>query len=132
MPFQNRYFVTFYECSSTFRAMAWRKIMHKDISLLWNATHSVSLDFTVITFDAIKCIQTTVKLPASVQVWGAISSKGPSPQRKVNVNMDSAKYQSDIIHYIDMTCKCVVLLKKGYISCMISCHAITLKVLEHS
>ena len=29
--------------------------------------------------------------------------------------MDSAKYESDIIHDIEMTCKCVVFLQKGYI-----------------
>ena len=49
-------------------------------------------------------------------------------QRNVNGNMDSAKYQSDI----GMTCECVVFLQKGYVLCMISRHAITLKVLEYS
>ena len=44
--------------------------------------------------------------------------------------MDSAKYQSDIIYDIGMTCECVVFLQKGYILCMISRHAITIKVLE--
>ena len=78
-----------------------------------------------------KCIQTTEKLPATVQVWGAISNGGLSLQRNVNGNMDSAKYQIDIIHDIEMTCECVVLLQKGYIF-MISCHAITLKVLDYS
>ena len=29
--------------------------------------------------------------------------------------MDSAKYRSDIIHYIKMTCECVVFPQKGYI-----------------
>ena len=62
--------------------MAWRKIMHKDISLHIH----ISLYFIVIvvfganrmrnTMYHAKCIQTTVKLPASVQVWGAISSRG--------------------------------------------------------
>ena len=61
-----------------------------------------------------KCIQTTVKLPATVQVWGAISNRGLSLQRNVNGNMDSAKYQSDTIHDIEMTCECVVFLQKGY------------------
>ena len=41
-----------------------------------------------------KLIQTTVKLPASVQIWGAISNRGQSLQRNVNGNMDSAKNQS--------------------------------------
>ena len=46
--------------------------------------------------------------------------------------MDSAKYQSDIIHDIEI-CECVVFPQNGYISSyMISRHAITLKVLEHS
>ena len=54
-----------------------------------------------------KCIQTTLKLPTSVQVWGAISNRGMSLQRNVNGNMDSAKYQSDIIHDLEMTCECV-------------------------
>ena len=29
--------------------------------------------------------------------------------------MDSAKYQSDIIHDIEIVCECVVFLQKGYI-----------------
>ena len=61
-----------------------------------------------------KCIQTTVKFPASVQVLGAISNRGMSLQRNVNGNMDSAKYQSDTIHDIEMTCEYVVFLQKGY------------------
>ena len=65
--------------------------------------------------DRAKCIQTTVKLPASVQVWGAISNRGLSLQRSVNGNMDSAKYQSDIIHDIEMICECVLFLQKGSI-----------------
>ena len=77
-------------------------------------------------------MQTTVKLPASVQIWGAIGNRGQSLQRNMNGNMDSAKYQSDHIHDNEMTCECVVFLQKGYILCMISCHAITLKVLEYS
>ena len=79
-----------------------------------------------------KLIQTTVKLPASVQIWGAIGNRGQSLQRNVNGNMDSAKYQSDIIHDNELTCEFVVFLQKEYILCMISCHAITLKVLEYS
>ena len=35
-----------------------------------------------------KCIQTNVKSPVSVQVWGAISSSSMSRLRKVNSNMD--------------------------------------------
>ena len=77
-----------------------------------------------------KCIQTTVKLPASVQIWKAIS-RGLS-QRSVNCNIDSAKYQSDIIHDIEMTCECIVFLQKGSILCMISSNAICLNVLEYS
>ena len=62
-----------------------------------------------------KCIETTVKMQAPVQVWGAISNRGPPLQRNVNGNIDSAKYQSDIIHDIEMTRECVVFLQKGYI-----------------
>ena len=77
--------------------------------------------------------QSTVKLPASMQVLGPISNRGLCLQRNENGNMDSAKYQSDIIHDIEMTCECVVFLQKGYIFlCMISRHAITLKVVEYS
>ena len=54
-----------------------------------------------------KCIQITVKSPVSVQVWGAISIRDLSLLRKLNGNMDSAKYQSDIIYDIEMTCECV-------------------------
>ena len=62
-----------------------------------------------------KCIQTTVKLLASVQVWGAISNRGLSLQRSLNGDMDSAKYQSDIIYDIEMACECVVFLQKRFI-----------------
>ena len=62
-----------------------------------------------------KCIQTIVNLRTSVQVWEAISNRGLSLQRNVNGNMDSVKYQSDFIHYIKMTCVCVVFLQMGYI-----------------
>ena len=68
--------------------------------------------------------QTTVKLPANVQVWGPISNRSLSLQRNVNGNMDSTKYQSDIIHDIEMTCECVVFIQKGYIFIhdLVPCH----------
>ena len=70
------------------------------------------------------CIQTTVKSPVSVQVWGAISINCLSFLRKFNGNMDSAKYQSNIIHHIEMACECVVFSQKGYIfvHCLAPCH----------
>ena len=42
----------------------------------------------------------------------------------MNGNMDSAKYQSDIIHDNEMTCECVVFLQKGYIFMhdLVPCH----------
>ena len=71
-----------------------------------------------------KSTQTTVKSPVSVQVWGAISSRGLSLLRKVNGNMDSANYQSDIIHDIEMTCEFIVFWQKGYILMhdLVPCH----------
>ena len=57
----------------------------------------------------------TVKSPESVQVCEAISDRCISLQRKVNGNMDSAKYQSDINHDIEILCECVVFPQKGYI-----------------
>ena len=53
-------------------------------------------------------------------------------REKMNGNMDSAKYQSYIIHDIEILCECVVLPQKDIFYTMISLHAITLKVLEHS
>ena len=61
------------------------------------------------------CIQATVKSPVSVQVSEAISSRYISLQRKVNCNMDIAKYQSDIIHDIEILCECFVFPQRGYI-----------------
>ena len=61
------------------------------------------------------CIQTTVKSPVSEQVWGAISSIYLSLLRKLNGNMDSAKYQNDIVHDIEIASACVVFAHKGYI-----------------
>ena len=89
-------------------------------------THSHESVFRVITIDTIVlfaanrmrnimlCIQTTVKLPVSVQVW-AISNRGLSFLRKMNGNMDSAKYQGDVIHDIKMVGECVMFPQKGYI-----------------
>ena len=93
--------------------MELRKIMNKDISLLWE--HNA---FTLVCISKsnnrhycrvwrkqneeyhAKCIQATVKSPV------AISSRCISLQRKMNGNMDSAKYQSesDIIHDIEILC----------------------------
>ena len=105
----------------------------------------ISLYFTVIAIDTIvvfwrkqneehhaKCIQVTVKSPVRVQVWGAISSRCLSLPRKMNGNMDSAKYQCDIIHDIEMLCEFIVFQKSDISLYMISRYAITLKVLEHS
>ena len=71
-----------------------------------------------------KCIQTAVKSPVSVQIWGAINSRGLSLLRIVNGSMDSANYQSDIIHDIEMTYECAVLPQKGYIFMhgLVPCH----------
>ena len=57
----------------------------------------------------------TVKSPESVQVCEAISDRCISLQREVNGNMDSAKYQSDSNHDIEILCECVVFPQKGYI-----------------
>ena len=48
--------------------------------------------------------------------------------------MDSAKYQSDIIHDFEILCECVVLCshRRDISIYMMSRHDITLKVLEHS
>ena len=54
----------------------------------------------------------TVKSPVSMQVFEAISSRYISLQRKVNGNMDSAKYQSDIIHDIEILQECLVFPQK--------------------
>ena len=57
----------------------------------------------------------TVKSPESVQVCETISDICISLQRKVNSNMESAKYQNYIIHDIEILCECVVFPQKGYI-----------------
>ena len=46
---------------------------------------------------------------------GAISSRCLSLLRKVNANMDSAKYKSCSIHDIEMTSECAVFPQKEYI-----------------
>ena len=80
----------------------------------------MSLYFTVITIDAIvvfganriRNIMLNIFRSESVQVYGTISSRGLSHLRKVNGSMDSAKYQSDIIHDIEMTSECYVFPQK--------------------
>ena len=48
------------------------------------------------------------------------------------MDMDSAKYQSDIIHDIEILCESIVFHRRDIYLYMISRHAVTLKVLEHS
>ena len=67
-----------------------------------------------------------------MQIWGAISDRGKSLKRNVNGNMDSAKYQSDIIHDNGMHVNALCSYRRDIFLCMISGHAITLKVLEYS
>ena len=55
-----------------------------------------------------KCIQATVKSPVGVQDCETTNSRCISLQKKVNCNMDSAKYQSGIIHDIEIACEYVV------------------------
>ena len=77
------------------------------------------------------CIQATVKSPVSVQVCEAISSRCISLQRRVNGNKRIAKYQSVIIHDIEIFCECVVFPRRDISLYMIARHVIILKVLEH-
>ena len=64
------------------------------------------------------------KISSKCESLENISNRGLSLQRNVNGNMDSTKYQSDIIHDIEMTCECDVFLQKGYIFMhdLASCH----------
>ena len=55
------------------------------------------------------------EIASKCESLGTISNRGLSLQRNVNGNMESAKYQCDIIHDIEMTCECAVFLQKGYI-----------------
>ena len=57
--------------------------------------------------DHAKCIQAAVNSPVSVQVCEAINSRCISLERNVDGNMASAKYQSDIIHDIEIVCGCL-------------------------
>ena len=41
------YSFTFYECSNTFRVMTWCKIMHEEISLLWEH-NALTCHFNII------------------------------------------------------------------------------------
>ena len=67
-----------------------------------------------------------------MQVCEAISSKCISLQRNVNGNMDSAKYQlllsMQLKYYVNALCS----RRRDISLYMISSHAITLKVLEHT
>ena len=88
----------------------------KILPFCWNTTHShVSVfqshnDRRYDVFDANRMRNSMLNIfrPVSVQGCGAIRSRGLSLLRKVNGNMDSAKYQRDIIHGIEMTSECVV------------------------
>ena len=107
-------------------------------------THSHESIFHVITIDTIVvlaanrmrnimlCIQTTLKLPVSVQVWGAISNRGLSFLRKLNGNMDSAKYQGDVFMILKWEVNALCSHRRNISLCMVSRHATRLKVLEHS
>ena len=122
--FQNVNFVTFKECSSYFRLMEWRKITNKDISLLWEHNTftlvCVSQSFQSTPLSCLAQIEWGISSLVysgykSVQVCEAISSRCISLQRKTNGSMDKAKYQSNIIHDIEILCECVVFPQMGYI-----------------
>ena len=72
------------------------------------------------------------KIASKCASLGAIEHRGLSLLRKMNGSMDSAKYQSDIIHDIEMTCECVVFPQTGYIFIHDTLTYMTLKVLENS
>ena len=64
------------------------------------------------------------KIASKCAKMGAISSRELSLRRKVNSNMDRAKYHSDIIHDIEMKCECAVIPQKGHIFIhdLVPCH----------
>lgn len=70
------------------------------------------------------CLQRTVKSQASVQVWGAFSSKGVSMLKRVQGNLNSQRYQAEIINDIKNVCECLVFPDKDYIfqQDLASCH----------
>ena len=50
------------------------------------------------------CINSKVKHPLSIQVWGAISYYGKSHLKMVNGNLNSIKYQTEILGDIKLKC----------------------------
>ena len=77
----------------------WRKVLFTDESIF--RTNSNRKKFGVWRFSHEKyhprCIQTTVKHPAQIHVWGIISPYGPGLLKKVTGTLNSNTYQSNII-----------------------------------
>ena len=62
-----------------------------------------------------ECINSKVKHPLSVQVWGAISYFGKSQLKQFNVNLNSIKNQTEILQDIKLKCDCLAYPIKNYI-----------------
>ena len=72
-------------------------------------------EFSIKNIYNADCVNSKVKHPLSVQVWGAIYYYGKSQLKMVNGNLDSVKYQNEILQDITLKCDCLAYPMRNYI-----------------
>ncbi len=74
----------------------------------FNNTGSIKLRQTSTEAYLPQCLSHTVKHEPQVHVWGLIGPYGPGPLKIVQGNLNSQKYQTEIINDIKNVCEAVI------------------------
>ena len=95
----------------------WRKVIFSDESVFRTNNHRRTNRMWRRKHEKYnrECINSKVKHPLSIQVWGAISYYGKSQLQMVNGNLNSIKYQTEILGDIKLKCDCMAYPIKNYI-----------------
>ena len=95
----------------------WKKVIFSDESMFRTYNHRRTQKIRRRKHEKYNpdCINYCVKNPLGVLVWGAISSKGVSQLKLVKGNLNSERYQREIICDIKMQCECLMFPQKNYI-----------------
>ncbi len=79
----------------------WKKVMFTDESIfkLYNDSMACKIRRTSIEAFHKDCLSSTVKHGPQVHVWGIMGPFGPGPMKMVKGNLNSQKYQEEILSY---------------------------------
>ena len=85
----------------------WKKVAFSDEKIFEGGAASKKCLVTRKSSERLSrnCVQLTPKRPVKVHVWGIINKYGMGPLRLVNGNLNSEKYQQEIIFDIEEICK---------------------------